>query len=510
MTQTITASIGIDLGTTYLCVGIWNRDQVEIMVNDEGHRTTPTCVSFTDDGFFVGDHAKNMLYHNPKNTIFDVKRFIGKKYSEIDVHDLTYEIVNIDDVPFIKTVQNDKIVYYTPQEISCIILSKIHQFVTDYLGHHILDTVITIPAHFNDAQRRATKEAGEKAGFNVLRIINEPTAAALAYGFDKIDEKSNILVFDFGGGTLDVTILTMEEGVFQVRATCGIPNLGGEDFDDRLVNWCVEDFKKKFNKDLKSSSKSMRRLKLACEEAKKILSLLPQTSINIDSIYVDIDYSVIITRAKFEELCIDLLSKIMDPVKKVLNDSRMNRENINEIVLVGGSTKIPKVKEIISNFFNGKSLNESTNPDEAIAYGATIQAAILSNVKNNQLQEITLIDVIPLSLGLEVNGGIMVKIINRNTPIPCKESKIFSTSHDNQTVVKINIYEGEEYLTKDNHKLGTFNLTGIFPDLMGTPHIEVVFKVDSNGILNVEAIDKSSNHKNDIKIIKNQLPQNIE
>jgi len=498
-------AIGIDLGTTYSCVGVFRDDRIEIIANDQGNRTTPSFVAFTDTERLIGDSAKNQVAMNPHNTVFDAKRLIGRKFADAEVQSdmkhFPFKIIDKGGKPIIQIEFKGEEKTFTPEEISSMVLTKMRETAESYLGGTVNNAVITVPAYFNDSQRQATKDAGLIAGLNVLRIINEPTAAAIAYGLDKKAEgERNVLIFDLGGGTFDVSLLTIEEGIFEVKATAGDTHLGGEDFDNRLVNHFVQEFKRKHKKDLTSNARALRRLRTACERAKRTLSSSAQTSIEIDSLFEGIDFYTSITRARFEELCQDLFRSTMDPVERVLRDSKIDKASVHEIVLVGGSTRIPKIQKLVSDYFNGKEPNKSINPDEAVAYGAAVQAAILSGDTSSKTQEILLLDVAPLSIGIETAGGVMTALIKRNSTIPTKKSEIFSTFSDNQPGVLIQVYEGDRARTKDNNLLGKFELTGIPPAPRGVPQIEVTFDVDANGIINVSAVEKGTGKTNKIVI----------
>ncbi|KAF1743376.1 hypothetical protein MXB_5054 [Myxobolus squamalis] len=502
--------IGIDLGTTYSCVGIFRNGHVDIIQNDQGNRITPSYVAFTPDGEkLVGDSAKNQLTVNPENTVYDAKRLIGRRFDEPSVlQDIKYwpfKVVNKNGRPYIQVKVGDTVKTFAPEEISAMVLSRLRDFAQDFLKVNITDAVITVPAYFSNEQRQSTKDAGTIANLNVVRIINEPTAAALAYGVDHKQDEYNILVFDLGGGTYDVSVLSVDSGVFEVAATSGDTHLGGEDFDNRLVNHIVDKIKAAKRKIDFKDVKTIQKLRREVEKAKRALSKVHETTLEIE--LTDGDFSISITRSKFEQINDDLFQKTLAPLKKCIEDSSISIENFNEILLVGGSTRIPKIQQMVRDFFNGKEPNRGINPDEAVAYGAAVQGAIISG--DASTGDVVLIDVNPLSLGIKVSGDVVERIIMRNTKIPTKQTKTFTTVSDNQDVVRIEVYEGERSMSRDNNKLGEFDITGIRKAPRGVPQIEVTFTIDHNGIIHVEASEKASGVSNKITISneKRQLKQ---
>ncbi|KAF5403272.1 Endoplasmic reticulum chaperone BiP [Paragonimus heterotremus] len=505
--------IGIDLGTTYSCVGVYQNGRVEIIANDQGNRITPSYVAFTTEGErLIGDAAKNQLTSNPENTIFDVKRLIGRTFDEEsvqkDIKHYPFKVTNKNGKPYInvKVGKEDRV--FAPEEISAMVLGKLKEFAEGYLGKNVTHAVVTVPAYFNDAQRQATKDAGVIAGLKVLRIINEPTAAAIAYGLDKKEGEKNILVYDLGGGTFDVSLLTIENGVFEVVATSGDTHLGGEDFDQRVTDYFIKSYKKKTGKDASQNKKTVQKLRREVEKAKRTLSTAQTTRLEIEDFFNGEPFSEQLTRARFEELNIDFFRNTISIIKQVIKDSGMEQSQIDEIVLVGGSTRIPKVQQLIKEFFNGKEPSRGINPDEAVANGAAVQAGVIGGVESTG--GVVLLDVCPLTLGIETVGGVMTKLISRNTVIPTKKSQVFSTAADNQPTVTIQVFEGERTMTANNHFLGKFDLTGIPPAPRGVPQIEVTFEIDVNGILQVGAEDKGTGNKNKIVINKDQNRLNPE
>jgi len=502
-------AIGIDLGTTYSCVGVWKDGRVEIIANNQGNRTTPSCVGFTENERLIGDSALNQAAQNPKNTVFDAKRLIGRSFSDPtvqkDMKHFPFKVVDSGTgEPLIEVSSHGEVKTFTPQEVSACVLAYMKSTAEAYLGEEVKDAVITVPAYFDNSQRTATKDAGAIANLNVLRIINEPTAAALCYGLDSKDKNRKVLIFDLGGGTFDVTVLSIDDGIFEVKATGGDTHLGGEDFDNLVVDHFVKEFSMKHKKDLMGNARALRRLRTACEKAKRTLSNSTTASIEIDSLYEGIDFYTTLTRAKFEELCSKMFNKCIDTVKTVMKDAKLDRKAIDEVVLVGGSTRIPKVQTLLSEFLGGRELCKSVNPDEAVAYGAAVQAAILTGVKNDNLNAMVLLDVTPLSLGVETRGKVMSVVMPRNTTIPVRKNEQFTTVEDNQTELDVNVYEGERAQVSGNNLLGKFTLSGILPAKRGVAQIDIAFELDANGILKVTAKDNATGKSNNITIANNR------
>jgi len=499
--------IGIDLGTTYSAVGYFINDRVEIIAdNATGERTVPSYVAFTETERIIGQGAKNQCAQNPRNTVFDAKRLIGRKFSDpivqADMKLWPFKVVQGDnDKPLIEVEFKGETKQFSAEEISAMVLTKMKEIAEAFLGHTVKNAVITVPAYFNDSQRTATKDAGRIAGLNVIRIINEPTSAAMAYGLEKNEEREkNVIVFDCGGGTHDVSLLVIDKGIYEVKATGGDTHLGGEDFDNRLVDYCVQEFRKKYKADISGNPRAMRRLRTACERAKRSLSTSVDTNLEVESLYEGKDFNIRLSRAKFEEICSDLFRKTLEPVNQVLLDAKLDKSKIDEIVLVGGSTRIPKIQQLLTDYFNGKELCKSVNPDEAVAYGAAVMGAVLSGVKNKKIDDLVVLNVCPLSLGVETLGGVMTTLIPKNTTLPTRKTQTFSTASDNQSGVTIKVYEGERALVKDNNKLGEFNLNEIPPLPRGVPQIEISYDIDVNGILNVSAVEKSTGKSKSITI----------
>ncbi|AYO43959.1 Heat shock protein SSB [Malassezia restricta CBS 7877] len=498
-------AIGIDLGTTYSCVGWWTNERVEIIANDQGNRTTPSYVAFTENERLIGDAAKNQAAMNPRQTVFDAKRLIGRRFDDPDVkkdmQSWPFTVVDKDGSPVIEVEYLGDKKQFAPQEISSMVLLKMKEVAEAKIGKEVKKAVVTVPAYFNDSQRLATKDAGAIAGLDVLRIINEPTAAAIAYGLDsKSSQEKNVLIFDLGGGTFDVSLLNITGGVFAVKATAGDTHLGGEDFDNTLLEHFKKDFERKNKVDMSNDARALRRLRSACERAKRTLSSVTQTSVEVDSLFQGIDFQANITRARFEEINAAAFKGTLEPVSKVLKDSKIPADKVDDIVLVGGSTRIPKIQSLVSEFFGGRQLNKSINPDEAVAYGAAVQGAVLTNQTSDKTADLLLLDVAPLSLGVAMQGDMFGVVVPRNTPIPTNKTRVFTTVEDNQTQVTFPVYEGERTQCKDNRLLGEFELTGIPPMPRGQAELVCTFEVDANGLLKVSAMDKASGRKANITI----------
>lgn len=496
--------VGIDLGTTYSVVGVWQGDKVEIIANELGNRITPSVVGFSGDERLVGDAARNQIDVNYKNSIYAVKRLMGRQYNEEivqkDKQILSYDVVgDSHGRAAVQVEYKGSKRTFKPEEISAMILQKMKEIAETFLNTKVKNAVVTVPAYFNDAQRQATKDAGAIAGLNIARILNEPTAAAIAYGMDQTDKERKVLVFDLGGGTFDVSLLTIDNGFFEVEATNGDTHLGGEDFDNRIIEHLVKSIQKKHGKDLSKNQQALARLRKAAEGAKRRLSSQPEARVEVDNIVEGLDVSERITRGKFEELCMDLFKGTLEPVKAVLADAKLEKEEIDEVVLVGGSTRIPKVQSLIKEFFNGKEPNGGINPDEAVAYGAAVHGGVLSG-ESKLKGQLVLVDVIPLSLGIETIGGVMLPIITRNTIVPASKKQQVTTTTDNQPTIEFQVYEGERAMTKDNRLLGKFTLQDIKKAPRGAAQVEVQMDVDENGILHVKATDLDGGSSESIEI----------
>ncbi|KNZ51674.1 uncharacterized protein VP01_386g18 [Puccinia sorghi] len=506
-------AIGIDLGTTYSCVGVWQNDRVEIIANDQGNRTTPSYVAFTSEERLIGDAAKNQAAMNPRMTVFDAKRLIGRRFDDSDVKkDMVhwpFTVIEKDGNPFIQVDYLGETKTFSPQEISAMVLTKLKETAETKLGKEVKKAVITVPAYFNDSQRLSTKDAGAIAGLDVLRIINEPTAAAIAYGLGEASDKKEkkertVLIFDLGGGTFDVSLLSIAGGVFTVKATAGDTHLGGEDFDNALLEHFKSEFKRKTKLDIDGDARALRRLRSACERAKRTLSSVTQTTVEVDSLFQGTDFSSAISRARFEEINAQTFRSTLDPVDKVLKDAKIDKSKVEDIVLVGGSTRIPKIQSLVSDFFGGRQLNKSINPDEAVAYGAAVQAAVLTGQTSEKTADLLLLDVAPLSLGVAMQGDVFGVVVPRNTPIPTNKSRTFTTVEDNQSTVTFPVYEGERVTCKENRLLGefemAFQLSGITPQPRGQAELVCTFEVDANGLLKVSACDRTSGRRANITI----------
>ncbi|GAA5845643.1 hypothetical protein JCM11251_002077 [Rhodosporidiobolus azoricus] len=501
-------AIGIDLGTTYSCVGVWQNDRVEIIANDQGNRTTPSYVAFTESERLIGDSAKNQAAMNPKQTVFDAKRLIGRRFDDQEVKkDMAhwpFTVVDKDGSPYIEVSYLNETKTFSPAEISAMVLSKLKETAEAKIGKEVKKAVVTVPAYFNDSQRLSTKDAGTIAGLDVLRIINEPTAAAIAYGLGEATEKSKnekiVLIFDLGGGTFDVSLLSITGGVFAVKATAGDTHLGGEDFDNTLLEHFKKEFERKTKLDISGDARALRRLRSACERAKRTLSSVTQTTVEVDSLFQGEDFSASISRARFEEINAATFRSTIDPVEKVLKDAKIDKAKVDDIVLVGGSTRIPKIQSLVSEFFGGRQLNKSINPDEAVAYGAAVQAAVLTGQTSEKTADLLLLDVAPLSLGVAMQGDVFGVVVPRNSPIPCNKSRTFTTVEDNQTTVTFPVYEGERVTCKENRLLGEFELSGITPQPRGQAELICTFEIDANGLLKVSALDRTSGRRANITI----------